>query len=698
MTTRPAHDGSLLKEIAYGVRLGEFEDPLGRSLLRAWQVGACDAQLEQMIRHRVCSLRVRDAFGTLDPFLKPRRTHGDVVLGVDRDGQDARIPLQWLVAGLLIAGNTGSGKSNLLSWLVRQIAASGCQVWLSDMYKKQVRHWRTLFQQLGTDLIVLRARDWRFNLLQPGACHPRGHLTMAVDLLVRRLDLPPRARTILQQGCHGLYQEYSIWEGRSDAYPCLFDLYEWVRSTSGLNAPAREAILDRLGALLTALGPKCAAYRLGWNPTDLARYSIDFEMRDTTEVTKQILLESTLYSVMQHEVERGLVNAPISLFVAFEDGQRFFDSQQKSSGEITPMDELAGVIRGSGIGLGVIVQTMHGLSRRLVPNLTTKIMGRLGSHDDYARLCADLAMDPKQVEWARRRLKPGMFVVQAAEGDWREPFVISAPLMRARAVACDEDAARSVRPLESLPAVPAREYADWQPHHLTSVASPASAVSHEGHSTEDLGEQDTIEPGEDNGVARGQEITKELLDYLAAVAADPLRPCTERDHILGIGASKGHRIRASIVERGLVRVVAINPGGRGKRFQLLEFTDDGRDLLRTYRIPLPLGNGRGGLVHQWWCRTITDWLTDFGLTATIEDDRMGARVDVVATVPDGRRLAIEVEISAGHELTNIERDITAGYRTVVCLVDNQAAFQRVRSRRRLRDYPRVLRTAILRSA
>ena len=60
------------------------------------------------------------------------------------------------------------------------------------------------------------------------------------------------------------------------------------------------------------------------------------------------------------------------------------------------MDELGGVIRGSAKGLGVIVQTREGFSKRLLPNLATKIIGRLGSANDYASLGADLAMNPAQ--------------------------------------------------------------------------------------------------------------------------------------------------------------------------------------------------------------------------------------------------------------------------------------------------------------
>jgi hypothetical protein len=286
---------------------------------------------------------------------------------------------------------------------------------------------------------------------------------------------------------------------------------------------------------------------------------------------------------------------------------------------------------------------MQGLSRRLAPNLATKIMGRLGSHDDHARLGADLAMNQKQIEWARRRLKPGRFVVQVAEGDWREPFVISVPLISTRVVVTDEDVARSIRPLENLPTLPATEFARWEPHHIAQVSSPDRAEGEEDDHAAGLTARPNEEPSQKKATARNQGISKELLDYLTSVAAHPLWNCSERDRGLGISASKGNRIRAALVDRGLVGLVPISPGGRGKRFQLLDLTQAGRELLRSYGVPLPCGHGRGGLEHQWWCQAIADWLLDLELNASIEDDTYGARVDVATTATDGQLVAIEVE-------------------------------------------------------
>ncbi len=392
-------------------------------------------------------------------------------------------------------------------------------------------------------------------------------------------------------------------------------------------------------------------------------------MRGTTEAVRQILLESALFSVMQHEVERGLANAQLNLFIAFEDSQRFFDSQQRSGSEITPMDELAGVIRGSGKGLGVIVQTMQGLSKRLLPNLATKIMGRLGSHDDYARLGADLAMNPSQIEWARRKLKPGMFVVQVSEGDWREPCLISVPLLNMPNVVSDEEAAESVRTLDSLPVVPAPEYDNWEPQHIIHAITPTTKEKKDSQ-------------GEDDPTPRhpNAPLPMELLEYLKSIARKPFLNATERDANNDVTASKGNTIRKKLIQQRLVNPISINPGsGRGRSFQLLELTEKGIDLLSDYSVKPSAGHGRGKLAHRWWAWSISKWLNGQGLKSVIEDDFLGARVDISATT-ENQKIGIEIELSRGHELENISKDLAAGFSQVVSLVKDPAAVQRVKAK------------------
>lgn len=167
------------------------------------------------------------------------------------------------------------------------------------------------------------------------------------------------------------------------------------------------------------------------------------------------------------------------------------------------------------------------------------------------------------------------------------------------------------------------------------------------------------------------------LDYLEQCAIDPFLSVRERNKQLNLSAWRGDRLKDDLLTKGLVREVAINPGGRGERFKLLELTRGGRELLDAFKIAAPSGYGRGGLAHQWWVKRIAEWLEEQGVEATVEDDSSGERVDLSFSTR-GRAIAIEVELCDGHALENAKKDLAAGYSSVVCLAENSIALERIR--------------------
>lgn len=176
------------------------------------------------------------------------------------------------------------------------------------------------------------------------------------------------------------------------------------------------------------------------------------------------------------------------------------------------------------------------------------------------------------------------------------------------------------------------------------------------------------------------DLDKETLDYLESLARDPFLSVSERNQTLELSAWRGQRIKSRLLEEGLVREVAINPGGRGERFKLYELTSSGRDLLARYGVKPAVGLGRGGIAHQWWTATIVEYLQSQGLEVAIEDDSRGARVDL-AFRADGRDVAVEVELGeAGHAEVNARKNLAAGYDLVVTLLENLEVLPRLKER------------------
>ena len=146
------------------------------------------------------------------------------------------------------------------------------------------------------------------------------------------------------------------------------------------------------------------------------------------------------------------------------------------------------------------------------------------------------------------------------------------------------------------------------------------------------------------------------------------------------------------MQKHLVREVAVNPGGRGGRFLLLELTSAGRELLGRFKIEPATGFGRGGVAHQWWVREIAEWLAEQGASVAVEDESHGARVDLFVGVGK-RRIAVEVEMTDGHARQNIEKDLAAGLENVVSLLDDSTAAERLSEE--LPQLPSGVRIAVL---
>ena len=328
---------SIIERIQMAKLHGHLNTSVDQALLRAWQCDTRDTRIASLIEQRLHAFESALATGRIPPFKASQLHEGDLVLGQDLHGHWVRIWLRWLLAGLLIVANTGSGKSNLLLSLITQVAALKCNFWMGEFYKRQLRHLRPLLARFGITLIVLRPQDWKWNLLQAHVNDPQMHLNLFVDLLARICDLSIRARNILTQGCYELYRRYGIWAGNRTSWPTIFELLHWIQTAPDLNSLARDTIVSRLISIILDFSPRVLAYRRGWSPTDLANFNIDFEMSAASETVKKLLPSLLIFPVFQREIEKGVVNAPPKLVLAFDDSQRLFEASLCSDGTIAPL-------------------------------------------------------------------------------------------------------------------------------------------------------------------------------------------------------------------------------------------------------------------------------------------------------------------------------------------------------------------------
>jgi len=417
------------KKILTGKKLRVFDDFEGRQLLKCYRHGILDPFIVHRIEKRVDRAMRRLAISG-SPFLPPRLNKGDFVFGLDRWGNELRTYRQYLNAHILVLAGTGSGKTNLSKYQAIQISPFVRGMWLIDLRKREYRALRPILARLGVDLKIIRGRKFRINPLQvPDGVEPAEYAAVAADFLVRVLNLPPRASTLLRSTIINLYRQYGILEG-GQRYPTMFHLNEAIRANRDANPQARRALLDNLEALLLALGPEILAYHRGWDVHELAQQHLVMELTGLPEAGKDLILNYLIAAEFISRIARGISNPEMDLWISFDEGQRLFNQRKESAGYGgNALVDLAGLVRGTGIGFAISVLGTNDLSTN-IPNLTAaKIIGRCGSLAEYTTAGHFVGLNPEQIMWCVHHMVPGLFVGQVGEGDWRYPFLFRVPLL-----------------------------------------------------------------------------------------------------------------------------------------------------------------------------------------------------------------------------------------------------------------------------
>ena len=459
------------KKILLGRQLGVFNDPLGRKLLQLYGNGILDPWAIGQINKRVDKQLRKEAFSNL-PFKQPQLNSGELILGADENSrQPVKAFIQYLNAGSLLVANTGSGKTTLVSFYAVQIANHVKGMWLVDLRKKEFRLLMPGFAQRGINLTIVRSRKFKINPLQvPLKVDPYEYASTIADVLVKVLNLPPRASVLLSSTIIKLYKEFNVLNG-SPKFPTLFHLFEAVRNSKTANSQARQAVLDNLEAILLAFGTEMLGYYRGWPVHELAKRHMVFELAGQPEAGKDLVLNYLVVAELISRISRGVSNRGMDIWMSIDESQRLFSQRRESAGYGgNSITDLAGLVRGTGTGLFVSVLTPDDLSNKIPAITSTKIMGRCGSISEYQAAGQFMGLNKEQVLWCAHHMVPGMFVGQVGEGLWRYPFLFRVPKMKQLKIVTDYQADESLKSLDDMNVEPV-EFSSWPPVERISVGA-----------------------------------------------------------------------------------------------------------------------------------------------------------------------------------------------------------------------------------
>jgi excisionase family DNA binding protein len=207
-------------------------------------------------------------------------------------------------------------------------------------------------------------------------------------------------------------------------------------------------------------------------------------------------------------------------------------------------------------------------------------------------------------------------------------------------------------------------------------------------------EPSTIEDERDEEKGRHElePAERKLLEF---ISENPGKFVTQIYRELGLSGYKGDRLKAGLVERGLIVQKETRDGKRGRMAKVLEETGKAASPRRK-----PPAAGKGGDVHQRLQAVIREQAELYGWQAVVEERiaRSLESVDV-GLRRDDVRVAIEIcsTTKAGHEMENVRKCLEAGYDYVVSVGSDDKSLQLLkaearkvfspRERERIRFYP-----------
>ncbi|NUC74787.1 DUF87 domain-containing protein [Haloterrigena sp. SYSU A558-1] len=544
------------------------------------------------------------------------------------------LPETVLTRHVLVAGETGAGKTTLFYSIVDQVRVP---VWLFDL-KTDYRH---LLRE-NPDLVVVPWTTLRLNPLQPPpGVTPRRWAQSFHELFGDAYDLLGPSQHYLLPNLLDLYAEQGLPLDESvstaETFPTLLELATQIATSDAKGysqSGYKERITSRLRAM-TAATANLFDCRTGYPLADLLEQDVVFEFDGLASDHQDFLMEWLLTWTYRYRSTHQQRGDQLRHVFLCDEGKRLFSAykEQSDAKGLPKIDELTDKMREFGEALIVGDQEPKKLTDSLLANTGTKILFPIGDADQFRRVARSMALSERQRRYANQ-LDVGQATVQVAGSD---PMVVQFH---------NYDLEKSVTDTE-LQRVMQETWTRLSNHSSSTELPRTDEADEPGEPGESVG--DTAD--EDHALSEAAE------RLLHDVADQPYTNLSDRYSRLFASRYKGNKAKKALLARGLVQERDVEK--KFGRPMLLELTEDGRRRLADDGVAVQR-TGRGGIVHRYWQQLLKDRFNEAGYTAVREQDD----ADVAVELGDSR-IAVEVAMEAvPRELEHVERRLQDGFDSV----------------------------------
>jgi energy-coupling factor transporter ATP-binding protein EcfA2 len=616
------------------------------------------------------------------PFPPPPQAFaaaGDIHVGTINYGNRSLYPFflrcDRLKEHLLVAGRSGSGKTNLTFVLMLGIMARDIKVLALD-WKRGYRDLLSLRSDLLVYTVGREVSPFRFNpLIPPPGCEPNVWIKLIVDVIASAYLGGEGVISLLVGGLDRLYREAGVFDGTVRRWPTIQDLLLWLNTVKLKGRAAMwQASAERILLAMT-YGEFSAVVNTQDNTAvrRLLDHNVVMEMDGLSGSSDRTMFSEalTLY-LYRYRLAQGPQSRLTNLIV-LEEAHNLLLQKAADSRE-SMLENSIRMIRQYGMGYVFVDQSASLLSKVAFANSYATLALSQKLRSDVMTIAGAMNLTDEQRD-SLSTLPVGTAIVRLAD-EYPEPFLVKVPRCPVQEGSVDDrqvqgrmatyytdsktpDAPPSRPEVITVLPVPDRNTQD-HPEEYPRPPSPqqSSALADESSNADD--------PPPHNE----EQLSREEIRFLADLAARPLSTTVSRYERLRLSRRKGNAIRQHLDKAGIIHAVAL--ATRSGQVMLYELTDLGRSVCTAHGVdpgPVP----RESLEHRYWIKKTHEYFEKQGYQVTREHMIRGnGAVDLLAEKPS-ERVAIEVETGKSDIAENLSKIRKAGFDRLVVIATSPAA-------------------------
>ena len=662
---------------------------LGKKIDALWRVylaesdAAGKADIEQALELLAAKHLGTDFQPDRSPFPPPPKESaesGDVSIGQVSYGGRELYPFLLrsgrLTEHVLVAGRSGSGKTNLTFVLMQGIMERGIKVLALD-WKRGYRDLLQIRPDLRVYTIGRGVSPFRFNpLIPPRGCEPGTWIKLVVDVIASAYLGGEGVISLLVSGLHHLYSEFGVFDSMPKQWPTIIDLLAWLRTVKLKGRAAMwQASAERILLAMT-YGEFGAVLNTQDNThiEELLNHNVVLEMDGLSSSSDRAMFSEALALYLyRHRLAQG-PRAELTNLIVLEEAHHILARKATETKE-SVLETSIRMIRQYGLGYVFVDQSASllskvafansyatfALSQKLRADIQT-VAGAMNLTDEQRDALSTLPIGSAVVRLADEH--PEAFLVRIPRCPIREGSVSDSAVRQHMAAYSAESRANRAgqheqKVITPIPPPDRNNKSNNNETENTLPPSPRESRTHEGGSTVDS------EP-----VPPDKSMSREQIRFLSDVATRPLSTTVSRYQRLHLSRRRGNAIRQALIKGGLIEAVPI--ATRSGQIVLCELTDEGRSVCASLGVD-PGPPSRASLEHSYWAMKVQQLFENKGFDVSLERAvKDNGTVDVVAERP-GERVAVEIETGKSDIKENLAKLHGRGFDRIVLVATSPAA-------------------------